>query len=357
MNTIASEDIIFSELSGKNGSIGHILLNRPKALNALTTEMCQAFYTQLTQWQNNKQIKAVIIQGEGERAFCAGGDIRSLYYNGKENVSEALNFFRHEYRMNAAIFHFNKPYIALLDGITMGGGAGVSMHGSHRVATERLVYAMPETGIGFFPDIGAGHFLSRLAERIGIYLGLTGDRINAADAFQFGIVKHVISSDKQSDIVQALTDLSFTARDHDKVSAVLDSFAVKPETSKLSNFRHQIADCFDASSINEIIVRLEELNSDWSRHTLKKLQSKSPISLKVTFEQLRRAVNMKFDDIMNMEFNIASQFLRTPDFYEGVRAAVIDKDQSPHWQPASLKTVTDEMVQKFFSNELSLELD
>ena len=346
MSDPSSQDIIFSI----TGSVGNILLNRPKALNSLTTDMCKAVHDQLKQWQADDRIKAVIIRGAGDRAFCAGGDVRQLYYNGKARLDESIEFFHHEYRMNAAIFHFNKPYISLWDGITMGGGAGVSVHGSHRVATERLLFAMPETGIGFFPDVGAGFFLTRCPGKIGYYLGLTGDRIGAADALQWGLATHVISSEEQDNLVDAFTNADLSKDAFAAVSHVIDGFTQKTEPAHLSDHQQSITDCFSGASVEEVMLRLEENNSEWSLSVINALQLKSPTSLKVTFEQLSRAQHMEFDDIMNMEFNIARQFLNTPDFFEGVRAAVIDKDQSPQWQPNQLASVTKKTVQPYFLN-------
>ncbi|WP_423063338.1 enoyl-CoA hydratase/isomerase family protein [Candidiatus Paracoxiella cheracis] len=345
-----SQDIIFHELRGNGGSVGHILLNRPKALNSLTASMCKLLHDQLVQWQQDSNIKAVVIRGDGDRAFCAGGDIRRIYHNGEKNIADSTAFFRDEYRMNAAIFHFNKPYVSLLDGITMGGGAGVSVHGSHRVATERLMFAMPETGIGFFPDIGAGYFLTHCPDKLGYYLGLTGDRIGAADAQELGLVTHVIASDEQENLIQALMDNSFNGSDFAMVSRIIEDFVIKTKPPRLINHFSQISECFDGKTVEDILTRLEEVNSEWSLLTTKTLQSKSPTSLKVTLEQLNRAQGMKFDDIMKMEFNIALQFLRESDFYEGVRAVVIDKDQKPAWQPNKLELVTSEIVDQFFVN-------
>jgi len=356
MMRVMSEDIIFTELSGAGGSVGHILLNRPKALNSLTTEMCELLHDQLLQWQQDDNIKVVVIRGEGDRAFCAGGDIRRLYQNGKENIADSENFFRAEYRMNAAIFHFDKPYVSLLDGITMGGGAGVSMHGSHRVATERLMFAMPETGIGFFPDIGAGYFLNHCPDKLGYYLGLTGDRIGAADAREFGLATHVILSDQQDNLIQALVEDSFKSNDFDRVSQVIENFVSDASTPILTNHANTIAECFDGETVEDIMTRLEEANSEWSLLATKMLQKKSPTSLKVTLEQLRRAQNMKFNNIMKMEFNMALQFMRTPDFYEGVRAVVVDKDQNPAWQPSTLQAVDNKIVDIFFINKANLVL-
>lgn len=351
-----SQDIIFTELTGAGGNIGHILLNRPKALNSLTADMCTLLHEQLVQWQQDDTIKAVVIRGDGERAFCAGGDIRYIYANGTENIAASEHFFRTEYRMNAALFHFDKPYISLLDGITMGGGAGVSVHGSHRVATERLLFAMPETGIGFFPDIGASYFLTHCPDKLGYYLGLTGERIGAADAHELSLVTHIIASDQQENLIQALLDNSFTGSDFALVSRIIEDFVITTEPPQLANHLHNIAQCFDGSSIEDILTRLQEVNSTWSLSTIKTLHTKSPTSLKVTFAQLSRAQTIQFDAIMQMEFNIAQQFLHTPDFYEGVRAAVIDKDQRPQWQPYELAAVDDKIIDTFFTNKSELIL-
>jgi len=352
MQKTTREEIVFSEIPAKVGVVGDILLNRPNALNALSLTMCQALHDQLKKWQADDRIKAVIIHGAGDRAFCAGGDIRAIYHNAKNHLKESVEFFRDEYRMNRAIFHFDKPYISLLDGITMGGGAGVSMHGSHRVATERLLFSMPETGIGFFPDIGAGFFLTRCPEKIGYYLGLTGDRIDAAEALQWGLVTHVISSARQHDLVQALIEADLSSDIFVAVSRVLDTFIVEVEQpTRLSHQQALIADCFALASVEEIMLCLEEENSEWSLSVTKALQSKSPTSLKVTFEQLNRAQHMEFDDIMKMEFNMACRFLKTADFFEGVRAAVIDKDQSPQWQPDHLDRVSKNTVDQYFVGE------
>lgn len=329
---------------------GHITLNRPKALNSLTTEMCQVLRQQLQAWEKDAAVANVIIDGMGDRAFCAGGDIRALYQNGRENPEQAINFFRQEYRMNKTIFHYAKPYIAFLHGITMGGGVGVSLHGSHRVASEDLVLAMPETGIGFFPDVGGSYFLSRLKSKMGYYLGLTGERIGAADAKWLGLITHIIPKEKKSVAMEAIKNQT----DKDKISSILDQFCIEVSSARLINRQNQIEDCFSADSVEEIFLRLEENNTEWSLLTTKTLLSKSPTSLKVTFEQLKRGESLNFDDAMQMEFNIAHQFLKTPDFYEGVRAAVIDKDQNPQWNPAVIDEVPTNQVTSFFSFKESL---
>lgn len=353
MSNHTNNDIVFTELPGQGGNIGQITLNRPSALNALTTEMCKLLREQLVQWQADTPIKAVIIRGVGERAFCAGGDIRALYH-GKQNRAAAIDFFRNEYRMNEAIFHFTKPYIAFLHGITMGGGAGVSIHGSHRVASDNLVFAMPETGIGFFPDIGAGFFLSRLKDKMGYYLGLTGDRIGVADAKWLSLITEIIPQTKYDAVIDALIHTPFAIDAHKSVTDILQPFTTNTQQSPLSSHQQPIIDCFSADTVEEAMLRLEENNSEWSLQITKILLTRSPISLKVTFEHLKRARTMAFNDVMQMEFNIALHFLDAPDFYEGVRAAVIDKDQSPRWNPSLLDEVPREQVARFFSSKETL---
>ncbi len=354
MSEESQQEILFSEIPGNQGNIGLITLNRPKALNALTMYMCTALRNQLLQWEKDEAIKAVFIRGAGDRAFCAGGDIRTLYLSKRENPEQAAQFFQQEYQMNSTLFHFKKPYVAWLDGITMGGGAGVSIHGSHRVATERLMFAMPETAIGFFPDIGAGYFLPRCKNKLGLFLGMTGERIGASDAHWLGLVNHVISSEQQQVLLDALANEPFSSHEGHRVSEIINRFSVEFDPLRLADHEKAIADCFAGESVEEIMVRLEEQNNEWSSKTLKQLLSRSPTSLKVTLHQQRQGQSMDFDHVMQMEFNVALQFLKTPDFFEGVRAAVIDKDQNPHWKPAKLDEVDEAMVLAFFSNKAQL---
>lgn len=347
------QDIIFTEHPGASGHIGEILLNRPSTLNALTLKMCQSILNHLSQWALDDKIKAVIIKGAGDRAFCAGGDIRQLYDNKDHLNDHSVDFFWHEYHMNAALHHFPKPYIAFLNGICMGGGAGISIHGSHRVATENLKFAMPETMIGFFPDIGASHLLTRAPDYTGWYLGLTGNMINAIEAKQTGIITNIIESKKINSLETALLETNFLADEHHKVSAIIQEFHQTPQalTSQLNT--EKIAYHFQQDSIEAIIHSLKQQADDWSQKTLSTLLSRSPTSLKVTFEQFSRAEKSDFDKIMETDFNIAQQFLHTPDFFEGIRAALIDKDRNPHWQPDTLDTVNQKEIDNFFTDKSS----
>ena len=349
---IDSTDIIFNEILGKNGNLGQIILNRPAALNALTQNMIQQISAKLTQWSNDNHIKAVIILGAGDRAFCAGGDIRQLYDIGKIKPTDALTFFYDEYRLNYQIKYFNKPYISFLDGITMGGGAGISVHGSHRIATERFLFAMPETGIGFFTDIGASQFLSHSPGNTGIYCGLTGARIKAADAHYMGIVNHIISHDQLDNVINTLAETEFTSTEKHRVCEILQQFdTTSSQHPPIAEHIKEIESCFSAKSVEEIISLLHKNNSSWCQETAKILSTKSPTSLKIVLEQLKRGMHLDFANCMQMEYCLAQHFLRSHDLYEGIRAVLVDKDQKPQWDPANLADVNDEIVQAYFTSE------
>lgn len=354
LTEVEVEEIFFNRHVGSQGDLGMITLNRPKALNALSQTMCMAIDQALQDWQQDDAIKAVIIKGEGEKAFCAGGDIRQLYDNGAGKVEESSSFFWHEYRMNARIKHFTKPYIAILDGITMGGGCGLSMHGSHRVATERLMLAMPETGIGFFPDVGGGHFLASCPDSSGVYLGLTGNRIDAADAIYTGFATHTIKSSDLDDMLYKLMHTEWGENYHAVVDRVLADYYSDMGRSELESKRELIADVFGRATVADIIAALENCKTDacqeWCQKTLKTLNSKSPTSVLVTFEQLRRAASMSFNDALAMEFNMAWHFMQGHDFYEGVRAALVDKDRNPQWQPGQYFAVDEKTVNHYFDD-------
>jgi enoyl-CoA hydratase/carnithine racemase len=342
-------DIIFEELPSLDGAIGSITLNRPQALNALSHAMCIAMYHQLQTWQDTPSIKAVIIRGTGDKAFCAGGDIRQLYDYGKQGeLHKALAFFHDEYRLNLYIANFSKPYIAFVDGITMGGGMGVSIHGSHRVGTERLMMAMPETGIGFFPDIGGTYFLPRCPDEIGIYLGLTGARMNAADALDAGLIDQVVPSHTIDTIIATLLNTEFSTDAHASVTEVLQAFTITTEPSVLSNYRDFIEACFKHDTVESIILALKNHESPWTEQTLTTLKQKSPTSLKVTLKALRRGLIVDLATCLQMEYRLCEHFMQSHDFYEGVRALIVDKDKNPQWLPVTLDKVTHEIVDSYF---------
>ena len=361
MTPAGSEEIRFSQ----RGPLGVITLTRPKALNALTLAMIRLIHPALQAWAGDTSVRAVVIEGEGERAFCAGGDVRAVWEAGKaghrpgEPGQMTADFFREEYRLNHLIHHYSKPYIALIDGITMGGGVGLSIHGRVRIATERTLFAMPETAIGLFPDVGGSWFLPRLPGGIGLYLALTGERLKAPDCLYAGIATHWTPSGRLPEIVDALE-----RADWDKGLAglrrVLSPLTGHPdEAGALPALRPAIDRCFAGkASVEGVIAALEHEASDWAKATLATLAKRSPTSMKVAFEELKRGAAQSFDQSMQMEYRMAQAAMRPgSDFYEGIRAVLIDKDHAPKWSPASLAEVGDALVESYFAplggNELT----
>ncbi len=329
-------EIKTSVLHHTDGDIGHILLNRPNALNALSLTMLQTLRDQLEFWQDDNTIAAVLIEGTGERAFCAGGDIRAVYENKHPTHLKAQPYFEIEYYLNELIFNFKKPYIAILDGIAMGGGLGVSIWGSHPIATERLVLAMPETAIGLFPDIGSSYFLIRLPKHIGWYLGLTGNPINAYEALTLGLVKTVMHHQSVPNFIRDIKPKNIITP---------DPIALNTHSELLAH-QDDIEECFSHTTISKIINTLKT-KDDWCQNTAAILESRSPLSLKVTLEYLKKSANKSFSEIMQMNTHMVKQFLQGEEFFEGIRAAVIDKDKKPKWQHA-MKDVDDIDVASFF---------
>jgi enoyl-CoA hydratase/carnithine racemase len=335
----APQDILFE----RSGGLAIATLNRPKALNSLTLDMCVTYERQLAAWAGDDSVQAVVLKGAGERAFCAGGDVRAIWRAGKDGEPLTADFFRAEYRMNRRIEVFPKPHVALLDGVTMGGGVGISLHGSHRVATERTLIAMPETGIGMFPDVGGTHFLSRLPGGLGLYLGLTGARMKAADALHAGFATDFVPSGRLNELEAAL------AGPGDIAAAVRD-LSTDPGPAPLIEHQAAIERCFVQDSLEAVIDALAGEPGDWAAKTLSVLTERcSPTSLKVTFEALRRAAKRDFDAAMTMEYRLSQAFMAGRDFYEGIRALLIDKDNAPAWDPASLAEVTPSMVEAYFA--------
>jgi len=339
-------DVICEEVPGNQGDIGLITLNRQQALNALNLEMFQAIHLSLKKWESMKTIKAIVIRASEGRAFSAGGDIRYIYERKLKNDSHLDDFFSFEYAVNQYIFHYPKPYIALLNGITMGGGAGISIHGSHRIATEHVTFAMPETTIGFYPDIGASYFLSRLPHQIGLYLGLTGSSITYSDCYALHLVDAVIDPASQEELLQTL--IVTPLPDYTAVTNAIHPWRITVSGSTLLNFKEDIEKCFSKNSVEEIIQTLRSLNNDWSHQIIKTLETKSPTSLKVAFQEINNAKKLNFDDCMKMENKIMQQMIRGHDFFEGVRALIIDKDKNPKWRPKTLEDVTQKEIQSYF---------
>ena len=347
MNGLESRDIEFS----RYGRLGRIVLNRPQALNTLTLEMCEALLAQLQAWRADPMVKAVVISGAGEKAFCAGGDVVRLYHDHKSGGSLARAFWRTEYLCNALIKHFGKPYIALLDGIAMGGGVGVSIHGSHRVVTARTTFAMPETCIGLFPDVGGSYFLSRLPCAMGQYLGLTGHRLKAADCVALGIAQAFLPRDRLQALEAALAERA------DDVTGLINSFAVPAGDAPIVTQRAAIDRHFGHDSVEAIFASLRSDPDAWAVQQISSLEKYSPLALKITFRQIRAGATLSFDDCMRMEWRLASRVADGHDFYEGVRALLVDKDNAPAWRPARLAEVSDAAVDAMFAPQPGDELD
>lgn len=333
-------------LEERNG-LGRIILNRPKALNSLDLEMVHAIAPRLGRWATDDAIGAVLIEGTGDRAFCAGGDIRALY--DRRGSDFGAEFYGTEYLLNIAIANFPKPYIALMDGVTMGGGVGLSVHGSHRIASERTMFAMPETGIGFFPDVGGGWFLPRCPGETGMFLGLTGYRIRAADCLDLGVCDAHIPSNRLDAFIEELTDSD--DKSHATVNTIIADFAEDPDTPALASHREAIDRIFAAGSVENITAALAREKGEWAREIAALLKAKSPTALKVTHRLIREGAEMtRFEDHMAMEFRLACHFYAGHDLFEGIRAIIVDKDHAPKWHPADLAEVSEADVVAYFAS-------
>ncbi|HMA15692.1 MAG TPA: enoyl-CoA hydratase/isomerase family protein [Kiloniellaceae bacterium] len=340
-----SEDVLFEARHG----VGFITLNRPKALNALTLPMIRAIGPQLMAWEEDSGIRCVVIRGAGERAFCAGGDVRAVWQAGRDGDCLTEDFFREEYRLNRQIHVFAKPYIALIDGITMGGGVGVSVHGSHRIAGDRTMLAMPETGIGLFPDVGGTYFLPRLPGRLGLFLALTGWRLHAADAVYCGLATDYVPSERRDDLAEALTALDWSTDGAETlVDRAIERFKADPGPAELAQHRVLIDHCFSARSVEAILAALDSSGDPWAVKVAGVLRKQSPTSLKVTFAQVEKGAALDFDQAMVQEYRLSQAFMAGKDFYEGIRALLVDKDNQPKWSPATLAEVTPAMVENHF---------
>ncbi|HMH64418.1 MAG TPA: enoyl-CoA hydratase/isomerase family protein [Rhizomicrobium sp.] len=320
--------------SEKRGALGLLTLDRPQALNALTHGMVTAIADRLTQWAQDADVRCVVIRGEGDRAFCAGGDIRAVQQAVVAGTDEGAALLRDEYHMNALIGAYPKPYVALLHGISMGGGAGLSVHGRYRLADGSLTFAMPETGIGFIPDVGASYFLSRLPCEMGLYLGLTASSIGLADALDAGLMTHAVQRDDFDAVLDALANGT-------DVDEAITPFVRKPGPGPLREHRRRIQTIFSASSVEAILERLDRDGSDFAQATAQVIRSRSPTSLKLVFRQLREGAMLDLKGCLAMEYRLALRVLPAHDFREGVRAALVDKDRRPQWQPSSLAGVGD----------------
>lgn len=325
----------------KEGRLGRLRLNRPDALNALTHDMALAMEDALKGWRGDAEVETVVVDAEGDKAFCAGGDIQALYYSGLESPEPGRRFWRDEYRLNAMIASYPKPYVALMNGITMGGGVGVSAHGSHRIVTENTMVAMPEASIGFMPDVGGTWLLSRAPGETGLYLGLTGARMNAADAIFAGFADHYVPSAKLADLVAALAE----GKPPDTAIA---HFGEQAPGGELAGLQDKIGDAFGKSEVMSCVARLKEMaaqGDDWAQKALSMIGRNAPLSLAATFAAIHRArAFTRLEESLSLEYCFAHRAIAGHDFLEGIRAMVIDKDRKPEWRPASLHKVTPEMV-------------
>ena len=357
-----TEDILFE----REGGVATVTLNRPQALNAFTLGMYRRLDPMLRRWAEDPDVHAVLIRGAGERAFCAGGDIRAIYEAGRGISAErelTSVFFREEYEIIRRIHRFPKPYLAVIDGITMGGGAGVSVNGALRVATERTLLAMPETGIGLFPDVGATRFLNLCPGHIGRYLGLTGARLGPADALYCGFATHFASRDQVPGLVAELGRMAWqTGLEPRQIRDLLVRVAADPGGSPLAARRAAIDRCFAADTVEAILAALDReaaaggSDSEWAGETRAALRTKSPTSLKITLRQLIVGQRFDIEDALALEYRLTQHVMAGHDFYEGVRAVVIDKDQKPRWRPATLAEVTEARVDGYFASLEEQEL-
>jgi len=335
---MSADDILFEW----KGRLAVVTLNRPDALNALTLEMARALDRMLVEWADDDGVRAVLVKAAGDRAFCAGGDVRRLYDAGRAGERYPYDFYRDEYRLNARIHHFPKPYVALMNGIVMGGGVGLSVHGSWRVASERTMFAMPETGIGLFPDVGGSWFLPRLPGRIGMYLAMTGARLKAADAVHAGLCDVYVPAARLAQLEESLAAGA-------EVESTLRRFAQEPGPATLPDQREDIDRCFAGYDAGGFLRALDA-GGEWGRKTAETLRAKSPSSVKMTIQQLRYGARLAFNDCMRMEYRLACACVRGHDFYEGVRAVIVDKDQAPKWRPATLAEVRPQDVREWFES-------
>ncbi|MFD9667597.1 enoyl-CoA hydratase/isomerase family protein [Rhodococcus sp. NPDC059968] len=332
-----------SALTRVEDRVGRITLNRPRAINALDHGMVRAISEALTAWATDDRVDTVVLDGSGERGLCAGGDIRSIYDDARTGGSASLAFWRDEYRLNAYIARYPKPYVAVMDGLVMGGGIGVSAHGSHRLVTERTRIGMPEVGIGFTPDVGGTYLLSRAPGELGTYAALTAGQLSGADAIHVGLADHYVPSNKLPALVAALATMP--------PDAAVTSVAEAPPTSPLADRREWIDACFSADTVEEIVARLRAAGPGTeANEAADNVLANSPTALKVTLRALRSAATLPtLEAAIDQEYRMAVAGLRSPDFAEGIRAQIVDKDRSPRWSPRTLEQVDDALVDRFFA--------
>lgn len=328
----------------RDGIAGHISLNRPKAIHALTLDMCRGMSAALADWQGDDGVAAILLDHSEGRGFCSGGDINLLRQSAlNDGGVSGRRFFFDEYRLNHQIFEYAKPVVAFMDGITMGGGVGISMPARFRVATENTRFAMPETGIGLFPDVGGGWYLSRLEGRIGQFLALTGARLKGEECLWAGVATHYLPS-------EALEEAKRRIVAGHEIAGVLGALAVTPPEPQIAEHDAAIRRHFAFDRLEEILASLDGDGGEWAARELATLRTKSPQACKVSLRQLAESAKLaSFADNMAMEYRIGSRVLTLPDFAEGVRAVIVDKDHAPKWNPATPEGVSEEMLDAIFA--------
>ncbi|HEU4705221.1 MAG TPA: enoyl-CoA hydratase/isomerase family protein [Sphingomicrobium sp.] len=334
-----SDEVLVSADAG----VGRIRLNRPRAIHALTRAMCDSMSEALLGWRSDPNIEAVIIDHAEGRGFCAGGDVVMLARSGATDGEQARAFFHSEYRLNHLLFTYPTPTIALMDGITMGGGVGISLPCTYRIATENTRLAMPETGIGLFPDVGGGWYLSRLPGRVGQFMVLTGARLDGAECHYLGLATNYVPHSSLEELVERMAKMP------SRIGGVLGAAAATPPEARIAANLGMIARAFASDRLEEIEAALEADESDWARTELATIRAKSPLSCKVSLRLLAEGASRRsFADEMTAEYALAARVVRTHDFREGVRALLIDKDNEPRWDPPSPDSVTEDMVDALF---------
>lgn len=325
-----------------DNGVGLITLNRPKAINSLNQTMVDVLSALLARWEDDDSVRAVVLSGAGERGLCAGGDVVAVYNSARKDGVEVRKFWRDEYLLNGQIGRFAKPYVSLMDGIVMGGGVGVSAHGSVRVVTEKSKIAMPEVGIGFVPDVGGAFLLSRAPGALGLYAGLTGAAFGGADAIALGFADHYVAHDQLGAFTKAIVD--------DGIEGALAAHSVEPPPSDLVAQRDWIDECFAGETVEDIIAALRGHDAGPAQDAANLIGTRSPIAASVTLEAVRRAATMEtLEDVLVQDYRVSSAAARSHDLVEGIRAQIIDKDRNPKWSPATLAEVHAADIDAYFA--------
>ncbi|WP_034996753.1 enoyl-CoA hydratase/isomerase family protein [Beijerinckia mobilis] len=338
-----SDPVILTE---QQGACGIITLNRPKALNALDTETILAFNAALDQLEKEPGVKTVLVRGAGGKAFCAGGDMKFIYELGSAgNYAQQMEFFRQEYQLNQRIARFPKPYVSLLEGIVMGGGAGISVHGPHRVAGENFLFAMPETAIGFIPDVGATYFLPRLPGKLGAYLAMTGARLKCGDGVAFGIATAFIPVAQHEALIAKLAS-------GEEAGAAIAGLAATPPEPELAKLKHFVDGCFGAATVSAVLEEIDEAGYGglgFAMETYDLICTRSPLSVNLALKLVQMGSKLDLEDALRTEFRVVSHILQSPDFREGVRAVLVDKDHKPKWSFKEIEAVKPADIEPFFA--------